>query len=103
MNENIYEQSDTIHKLSVSMTHDLVTIMSKTESPNIKMLAIKGLKTKLAACLMDPNLNLLTGTYQSRMSDDILGYDTEAVAEFILQLNSLDEVTSHQLVSAVAV
>lgn len=37
------------------------------------------------------------------MSDDILGYDTEAVAEFILQLNSLDEVTSHQLVSTVAV
>lgn len=74
-------------QLAEDMRQYVGIIRDKMEqSEGARTAAADKLRKKLKKCLSDVNLNRLTDIYRDRKEDNILGYDSDAVSQFVTQM-----------------
>ena len=87
-NDYIKYQTQKIKYLQIAkqMEQNIAIIRSKDKDSETKLTAALDIKKTLQKCVLYPNLKSLTSIYKDKKADNVLGYDTKAISEFVARM-----------------
>lgn len=75
-------------KIAEQLRSEAFDIRDKSLSDETKLTIANHFKETLVKCILDPNLDDLTIIFRDKKADNVLGYDTGAISQFVGKLSS---------------